>query len=359
MQQYWCLFFLLFSVSVSASRSVEKDATITQSATVAAAQPSAVNTSFRWQGNALFRYEDAQFNFRNDIQRLRFIGNLGLQAKRANWSGVARLTTGLKNKQNVPAITLVKFNQQPQPDSDLYLDRLFVQYQSQTLGQFRLGKQPWMLTNVTDTFWDRHLHPIGFSWQGKQAFPVTAALLAPLDGASDTVGRLLLLQGHFTTRLGEDWSWELHPWWVQFEGADAEFATRDTALDHQSLRLTMLAKRANWQLGVDVAQAVDAPEDGFGDHSIATQLTYGKLREVGTMQWHVRYVHTERYAVITEFAQNAIAGFSTSNIKGFDVRYRYKVMPRVWFGLRYSDIESIRGNDKAGTRFRIELGMSL
>jgi hypothetical protein len=146
---------------------------------------------------------------------------------------------------------------------------------------------------------------------------------------------------------------------VQYEGAQAEFATRDTAIDHQSLRLSMMAKHAQWQLGLDLAQAMDTPEDGFGDHSIAAQVTYGKLREPGTMQWHVRYVHTERYAVITEFAQNAIAGFSTSNIKGYDVRYRYKVMPRAWIGLRYSDIESIRGDDKAGTRFRIEIGISI
>ena len=83
----------------------------------------ATNTN-KWthqvQGFVLFRYEDERFSFRSDRSRLRFIGNLGIVLSNEQWSFQSRLTTGLRDKQNVPAITLVHFSEQPQPDSDIY-----------------------------------------------------------------------------------------------------------------------------------------------------------------------------------------------------------------------------------------------
>ena len=321
----------------------------------------ATNTN-KWthqvQGFVLFRYEDERFSFRSDRSRLRFIGNLGIVLSNEQWSFQSRLTTGLRDKQNVPAITLVHFSEQPQPDSDIYVDRLFIRYHSSQWGAVTLGKQPWPLKNATDAFWDRHLHPIGVTWQGT-SMPLTLSYLKPLDGASSMVGEMFLAQAHLTGQFSPDLTWQLYPWFVSYHGAQAEYATRDTLIDHMSWRLSSWLTFKNFQLGLDLGKNTDAPKEDYGDLSWAIQLTHGELQNVGNAQWHVRVLQTERYGVVTEFAQNAVAGFSTSNIKGFDVRYRYRINPKVWIGTRYSNIKTINQPVKEGQRFRIELGLTL
>ena len=84
-------------------------------------------------GNDMLRFENETFAVRNRRQRLRFIGRVGLTAKYAEFTFVSRLSTGLKNRQNVPAITVIKFNSQPQPDSDIFVERLFMQYRTKPL----------------------------------------------------------------------------------------------------------------------------------------------------------------------------------------------------------------------------------
>ena len=69
---------------------------------------------------------------------------------------------------------------------------------------------------------------------------------------------------------------------------------------------------------------------------------------------HLRLFRTERFGVISEFAQNGTAGFATAYIKGFDTRVRYKISPSVWVGARYSQLDTITGTAERSHRFRIE-----
>lgn len=61
-----------------------------------------------------------------------------------------------------------------------------------------------------------------------------------------------------------------------------------------------------------------------------------------------------KYAVVGEFAQNAVARYATNNIEGWDLRVRKKMSPKWWLGMRYSDTEAIVGSEQQGKRFRIE-----
>lgn len=336
----------IFCVSAEAMQYKEKVATDTNDWTV------------QTQAKGLLRYENESFNFRNDRERLRFIGNFAVKLTHDKWTYQMRASTGLRNRQNVPAITIAKFNQQTQPDSDVFVDQFYLSYASERLGSITIGKQPWPLKNVTDTFWDRHLHPIGITWQSSD-LPLTMSYLKPLDGEGATVGNMWLVQGHFAYSINANTKLHIHPWWVEYHGQAARFATRDTAFDHSSIRLSTWLQHQAWKVGFDWGNNSQAPDESYGDTSWALQLTYGNLKKVGNAQWHARYVNAEKYGVITEFAQNAVAGFSTSNIKGFDFRYRYKVRPNVWLGTRYSDIESITQSVREGKRFRIEAGFTM
>lgn len=308
-------------------------------------------------GNAMLRFENDTFTVRNHRQRLRFIGRIGLTAKYGDFKFVSRLSTGLKNKQNVPAITISKFNTQPQPDSDIFVERLFMQYQTKPL-TITIGKQPWAFANQTDTFWDRQLHPQGvhLKYQFSPDEQARVAWLKPLDGATDTVGTLLIAQYASTIPFAKG-KLILAPWWVDYQGGIAQFAKRDTQYDHQSIRLSGAYVTGQWRYGVDAGYALDTPELIVGNkqnQSLAIQVNYGRLKQQGDYQTHLRLFRTERFGVISEFAQNATAGFATANIKGFDTRVRYKISPSVWVGARYSQLDTITGTAERSHRFRIE-----
>lgn len=313
--------------------------------------------SISLNGNAMLRFENDTFTVRNQRQRLRFIGRLGLTAKYGDFKFVSRLSTGLKNKQNVPAITISKFNTQPQPDSDVFVERLFMQYQTKPL-TITIGKQPWAFANQTDTFWDRQLNPQGvhIKYQFDAVNHARIAWLKPLDGATDTVGTLLIAQYESTIAFAQG-KFILAPWWVDYQGGIAQFAKRDTQYDHQSIRFSGAYVSGLWRYGVDAGYTLDAPELIVGNkqnQSLAIQVNYGKLKHEGDYQAHLRFYRTERFGVISEFAQNATAGFATANIKGFDTRVRYKLSPNVWIGARYSQLDTITGTAERSHRFRIE-----
>ncbi|HCF79500.1 MAG TPA: hypothetical protein DER52_07450 [Glaciecola sp.] len=308
-------------------------------------------------GNAMLRFENETFAVRNPRQRLRFIGRVGLTAKYAEFTFVSRLSTGLKNRQNVPAITVIKFNSQPQPDSDIFVERLFMQYRTKPI-TITVGKQPWAFANQTDTFWDRQLNPQGVhaNYQFGSGDQARVAWLKPLDGATDTVGKLVIVQYETSIPLAQG-KLVLAPWWVDYQGGSAQFAKRDTQYDHQSLRFSGAYETGLWRYGVDAGYTLDAPELISGNkqnQSLAIQINYGKLKKQGDYQAHLRFFRTERFGVISEFAQNATAGFATANIKGFDTRVRYRISRSVWVGVRYSQLDTITGTVESSHRFRIE-----
>ncbi|MEM0912598.1 MAG: putative porin [Pseudomonadota bacterium] len=311
----------------------------------------------KFNGHALLRYEnETRLSNQADRERMRLIARVGINTTwSARWTSVLRASTGLKNKQNVPAITIYKFTEQPQPDNDVFVERAFVQYASPQT-QLRLGKQPWYLYNVTDTFWDRNLHPIGVSLKHQIAkgHKFNAGVLMPLDGQSGTIGQMYLAQYHFTKKTN-NYTLNIAPWIAFFNGqGEAEFATRDTDIDHKSMRLSSSIKRGDWQLGVDTGLAIDSQRDDGENFSITTELRHGNLKQAGNWLTQFGYSHVERNAVIREFGQNARAAKLTTNFSGWDMRVRYKLNKSTWIGARFSHLDSLEGPKVTSNRFRIE-----
>lgn len=327
--------------------------------------------------NLLLRYEnDTEHLQLRDRERIRSIIRAGINSTWSDtWKTQLRFSSGLRNQQNVPAITLHRFNDQSLPDKDVYIDRIFV------TGKFdditvKAGKMPWGSKQVTDIFWDRDLNPIGASldWKLNENHTLHAAHLKPLDGDSDTTGTMNILQWQYTTQLGS-WSFGFMPWWVNFEGdKNAKYATRDTQFDSQFLRLSTFVKYGDWRLGADLGKNIEGDSEIFSqsdisnefrgeDTSIAVELRHGALKHEGDTLTQFKAFHVERFGVIREFAQNAVARYTTGNVKGWDARVRHRVSPNIWIGMRYSDTEALRGDPsrgeiEQGKRFRIETQLS-
>ncbi|WP_339766628.1 putative porin [uncultured Paraglaciecola sp.] len=312
-------------------------------------------------GDAVLRYEnESQHVNLPDRERLRAIFRLGIKGNITdNWSAQGRLSTGLKNKQNVPAITLIRFNTQPQPDRDVFVERLFLTGKF-TDANLYIGKIPWKTNHITDVFWDRNLHPLGvhLDYRLSERHQIQLASLKPLDGNSDVVGLLNIVQWNMTFSFDKV-KVTFSPSYVDYNGqSNAQFAKKDTQLDNRFLRLSSSLSFKGYQLGVDLGQSL-SDFDQFEEFSeqktsMAVQLKHGKLAQAGDYSWHLRYLHVERFGVITEFAQNATARFATSNVQGLDVRLRRKMADTWWLGARVSDMRTIEGPEEQGLRIRIE-----
>lgn len=313
--------------------------------------------------SVLLRYENEtnQINL-TPRKRLRAIAAIGLTSKLSDvWSFTAQARTGLKNKQNVPAITLFQITDQAEGDKDVYLSRL---YGTAKFGQMTLfaGKIPWKTQQITDLFWDRDLNPVGMHLDYRigsdQSFKF--ATFKPLDGASNTIGHMSIIQYQKTisTDFGQ---FNLYPWFVDYRGEDnATFAKKDTEFDNQFIRLAMAIKYGMWQLGTDIGLSIkDTPtqfETEFSDQNLSytIELKHGGLKTVGSYLTQLKYLHVERFSVITEFAQNASSRFATSNFKGWDLRIRHRLTKNLWVGGRLSKTERLVGTPEQSVKFRLE-----
>jgi hypothetical protein len=312
-------------------------------------------------GDVVVRYEnESQHNNLADRERLRLIARLGLKGEfNDTWAAQVRLSTGLKNRQNVPAITIARFNTQPQPDSDVYIERAFITGNfSKT--QLFLGKIPWQTQQVTDVFWDRNLNPIGaqVNYQFNAQHQLQLALLKPLDGNSDLIGLMHIIQWNMRYDFNNV-TVAISPWFVDYQGqSGAVYASKDTDLDNRSIRLSASVHYKGYKLGVDVGQSLSnfSQFEQYSSQktSVAMQLSKGKLAQEGDYAWHLRYLRVERFGVIDEFAQNATARFATSNLQGLDFRLRRQMSHNWWLGGRISDIKTIVGDSEQGVRIRIE-----
>lgn len=308
----------------------------------------------------LVRYEDETGSKGiADRERIRVIAHAGLKSKWTNnWYSTIRLSTGLKNKQNVPAITVHRFNDQPQPDSDIFLERAFVTGKFEKFS-VNLGKIPWGSKQITDVFWDRHLNPIGFSanLKASKQHNFHFAHFKPLDGASGTVGDMTVLQWQFSYEF-DGVQFSLMPWWVKYSGeTGATYARKDTHIDNEFYRISAFMKSGKWRLGTDIGKGdpdISNAQLADEDTSFAVELRHGGLKKVDAVLTQFRIFKVERYAVVGEFAQNAVARYATNNIEGWDLRVRKKMSPKWWLGMRYSDTEAIVGSEQQGKRFRIE-----
>jgi hypothetical protein len=311
----------------------------------------------------LIRYENEtnQINL-TPRKRLRAIAAIGLTSQVNDyWSFTAQARTGLKNKQNVPAITLYQKTEQAKGDKDVYISRLYGKAKFDQMTLF-LGKIPWKTQQVTDLFWDRHLNPIGihFDYNFGTGHSIKLATFKPLDGASKTIGHMSIFQ--YQTKISTDFGQIiLSPWLVNYRGnSGATFAKKDTQFDNKFIRLSMAVKQGKWQLGTDIGLSikeipVPLKEDFSGEKlSYAIELKYGGLKQVGSYLTQLKYLYVERFSVVTEFAQNASSRFATSNFKGWDLRIRHKLTKKLWVGGRLSRTQRLVGSPEQSVRFRLE-----
>jgi hypothetical protein len=313
--------------------------------------------------NVLLRYENEtnQINL-TPRKRVRMIASLGVTSKLDNnWSFTAEARTGLKNKQNVPAITLHQITDQAEGDKDVFLSKFYIKAKFDKVTLF-VGKIPWKTKQVTDVFWDRHLNPIGIHFDfsmGKNS-SLTLATFRPLDGASETVGHMSVLQ--YQTQLSTYFGQlTLAPWFVDYSGkSGAKFAIKDTQFDNQFVRFSGALKRGKWQFGIDIGRSTkDVPLE-FNDEysnqnmSYAFEIKHGGLKNIGDYMTQLKYLHIERFAVVTEFAQNASSRFATSNFKGWDLRIRHKLLSNLWVGGRLAGTQRLVGSPEQSVRFRLE-----
>ena len=86
------------------------------------------NIEHKWQADILLRYENETDHLKlKDRERMRLIAHAGVKSHWSDqWSTQLRLSTGLKNKQNVPAITVYRFNEQPRPDTNIFFDSIIL-----------------------------------------------------------------------------------------------------------------------------------------------------------------------------------------------------------------------------------------
>ena len=313
--------------------------------------------------NVLLRYEnEIDHEFFRDRERIRLIGRVGVDVKFNDvWSSRFGLRTGLKNRQNVPAITIARFTEQRQPPNDIFIDRFYITGKFEKL-TLNLGKIPWGTKQISNIFWDRSLNPQGahLDYMFDEYNKISVAHFVPLDGATNTIGQMSVAQWVHTRNISS-WKWTIAPWLVSFNGQiGADFATRDTDIDNRFVRLSTFIKKGQWQLGLDLGRSLESfeqfSEQGFDDqkNSLVAEVKYGNLKQVGHYQWHVRFLRVERFSVVTEFAQNITSPVDTSNTQGVDFRLRRKMGKRWWLGGRFSQLQRLVGLQEEGIRIRIE-----
>jgi hypothetical protein len=313
--------------------------------------------------DVLVRYENE--TGQNNLavrKRMRLIAALNLKHQFSQkWVFNAQARTGLKNKQNVPALTFHRFTEQNQPDNDIFISRLYTKASFDKLAVYA-GKIPWKTHQVTDLFWDRDLNPIGLhlDYRLNSAYKLSFASFKPLDGATGTVGHMSILQ--LNTKLDTQFGTiTLAPWFVNYQGQEgAEFAKRDTAQDNRFIRLSAALKSGKWQVGADLGRSIqqlsiNVPTELANQKlSYTLELKHGNLKHTGSYLTQLKYLHVERFAVVSEFAQNASSRFATSNFKGWDLRIRHRLNKRSWIGARLSKTERLIGTPEQSLRFRIE-----
>ena len=323
-------------------------------------------SSINFYGDAALRYED-DYHLRvaSRRERIRFTGHLGMEQEFKNGlSWDFRLSTGERDKQNVPTITVRQFTGGSYPDRTVFIDRSYMRYKSDSVDAY-LGKIPWVLKRNTAIYWDSDLHPYGlaFSYNLNKSMQFDAAHLVPLDGQTATTGNLTYVSITYLFDLA-GLSWAISPWYADFEGdTDTKYTSRDVEFDNRSVRLTATLKKGLFALGVDYGRAINDFDvtDQYKDEKTAwvAQLSYGQLKQKGDFKLMLRQLYIERFGVIEEFAQNSTSRFATSNYKGYEFRARRQMGKNWWFGTRFADTKNIKadpdsGLRETGRRFRIE-----
>ncbi|WP_289028493.1 hypothetical protein [uncultured Paraglaciecola sp.] len=317
--------------------------------------------------NVLLRYENetGQTNLA-PRRRLRMIASVGANYRlNNNVIFMSQVRTGLKNNQNVPAITLHQITNNPSGDKDIYVSRAFTKFTFDKVSVIA-GKIPWKSKQVTDLFWDRHLNPIGvhFDYDFAENQRLTFATFKPLDGASSTVGHMSLIQysKQLSTHLGKI---TLSPWLVDYKGeAGASYATKDTQFNNQFIRFSGAMTFNDFQIGADLGWSTKRVPNSVYEQFSKQRFSYvfkfskGALQHVGSYLTELKYLHVERFSVVTEFAQNASSRFTTSNYKGWDLRIRHRLTNNLWIGSRLSKTKRLVGSPEQSVRFRIETKLS-
>jgi hypothetical protein len=104
---------------------------------------------YKVYGSGLLRFEsDYDAAGRNDVDRLRFVGLLGVKADfgESGFFGNTRLSTGYKSNQGIPAIIIHRFNEQKLGEQDVYFDQMYLGYKTKQF-TVKAGKVDWPYLN--------------------------------------------------------------------------------------------------------------------------------------------------------------------------------------------------------------------
>lgn len=343
---------------------------------VSAAVSLAQGTNLALYGDTTLRFEVERRSAvgRPDRTRLRITQHLGLQwlpTERVELNVRAR--TGTTENQHTPTVTLLRFDNNPIPDRDVFVDRYFLRLTPQDF-TFTAGRMAFPYEFVTDYFWDRNIDPTGFAaahhlrLANSLDLLLRASILRLPDGSVDLHGDLWSGQAEARHKLARG---ELRylasahrfggrPNPRHLSQGDGE---RDYSVLIGSLRYGIeIAGRPAWAGAdffynlQDYGSASDDPIAAqFGDDKFGfgLALSWGENRKQGDWRLRYNYAYIESLAVNRSYAQDTLSRFDKTNIKGHDFRVIYSLASSLTIMARLSLTEQIVGPEE-GLRFRID-----
>lgn len=337
--------------------------------------PLGENTGLAAYGDTTLRFEVERGSEvgRPDRTRLRITQHLGLRwLPMENVEVNGRLRTGTIENQHTPTVTLLRFDNNPVPDPDVFADRYFLRLDPGNT-DITAGRMAFPYWFVTDYFWDRDIDPTGLAlahvWQsGEDSFLARASYFRLPDGSIDLHGDLWSAQIEYRKEQphgqyrflfsAHRFGGRLNPRYLQQGGGERDYFVLVATVRYAR----ELAGKPAW-LGADLIHNVEDYGDVSGD-SIAAAfgedrsgfglgLSWGENRERGDWRLRYNYAYIEKLAVNRSYAQDTISRFDKSNIRGHDFRVIYSLASSLTVMARLSLSEQIVGPEE-GLRFRID-----
>lgn len=327
-------------------------------------------------GSVNFRYEDLNTvsTVERRQERLRMIARLDAQVRfMENGNLLVGGRTGDKNNQQTSTITLVDLNDTSGlGNRSVFLDTWALRY-ARSGGTLQLGRTPWPFWSVSESVWDRDIHPAGAMGliapqQGPlSGYQLAAALYRLPDGAVHFTGTLFTAQVMRQVRLNGGTLRTALQWFAMNGGSEARFPLGQPNLRDYSIGLFSVQYR--WQVqstpvaaGIDVFHNFEnyGPQDAFAyahkdrDTGFALGLSLGQNLSKGDWQLRYAFTYQEMLSVNPATSDDLISSLGLTNYRAHDFRLIYSLLRHTTLGLRFTTAEQLIGQAKAN-RWRVDL----
>ena len=287
-----------------------------------------------------------------------------------------RIRTGSKDSQQSPHITIRDFDDNPEGDRDVVLDKWFVRFSGQQYS-VSVGRSSFPFWKQDELFWDDDVTPAGVAYRHEFGGGKLAAHLgyfALPDGMSRFNGQLAGGQIVYTAKADR----------VTFTGAGGVFVfdgeegarnlrnrngARDYTIGMVNLQAKFTAAGKRWILGIDLMQNGEDYDDeelapfGPGNRDetdgFATFARVGGLGKRGDWLLAYYYARIEAFAVNASFAQDdwvrwgSATQTDSSDLKGHEFRAGYALTRKCNLLLRLYLVEAIT-TVQDGKRLRLD-----